>query len=83
MQACLVQVSSGGYINLPESVRKDLYIQDGDTLQLKVVNGEIHLDTRRHHVRNAQNIFRQYIAADTCLSEELIQERRNEHLKDE
>lgn len=78
MQSCQVQVASGGYVGLPIEVCQNLDIKEGDVLQLVVVNGEIHLQSRRHHIRKAQLLFREYISENTSLSDELIQERKVE-----
>ena len=76
MHACQVQVASGGYVGLPIEVCKDLDIKEGDVLQLVVVNGEIHLQSRRHNIRKAQMLYRNYLSDNTSLCDELIQERK-------
>ena len=78
MNACQVQVASGGYVGLPIEVCKDLDIKEGDVLQLVVVNGEIHLQSRRHNIRKAQMLFRSFCSKNTLLSDELMQERKIE-----
>ena len=78
MHACQVQVASGGYVGLPIEVCKDLDIKEGDVLQLVVVNGEIHLQSRRHNIRKAQMLYRNYCPKSTLLSDELMQERKIE-----
>ena len=78
MRSCQVHVSSGGYVGLPVDICKDLHIQEGDILQLVVVNGEIHLQTRQHNIRKAQALLRNYIPANICLSEDFMKERKVE-----
>jgi bifunctional DNA-binding transcriptional regulator/antitoxin component of YhaV-PrlF toxin-antitoxin module len=78
MNACQVQVASGGYVGLPLEICKVLDIKDGDVLQLVVVNGEIHLQSRRHNIRKAQMLFRNSLSDNTSLCDELIQERKTE-----
>lgn len=78
MHACQVQVASGGYVGLPIDVCKDLDIKEGDVLQLVVVNGEIHLQSRRHNIRKAQMLFRSYLSDTTSLCDDLMQERKIE-----
>ena len=52
-----VQVTQGWHIDLPINVCQDLDIKEGDVLQLVVVNGEIHLQSRRHNIRKAQMLL--------------------------
>ena len=78
MHACQVRVASGGYVGLPIEVCNDLNIKEGDVLQLVVVDGEIHLQSRQHNIRKAQMLFRSYVSENTLLSEELMQERKIE-----
>lgn len=78
MQTHQVQVTQGWHIDLPINVCQDLDIKEGDVLQLVVVNGEIHLQSRRHNIRKAQMLFRSYCPKSTLLSDELMQERKIE-----
>lgn len=83
MHSCQIQVASGGHIGLPPEVCQALHIREGDVLQLVVVDGEIHLQSRRHNIQKAQMLTRHYIAAGTNLSEELMMQRKAESLHDE
>lgn len=73
-----VQVTQGWHIDLPINVCQDLDIKEGDVLQLVVVNGEIHLQSRRHNIRKAQMLYRNYLSENASLCDELIQERKTE-----
>ncbi len=64
---------------IPASIRKSLGLQVGDAITLVLHNnGEVRMLTQAEAVKQAQQLVRQYVAADRSLVEELLAERREE-----
>lgn len=62
---------------IPADVRRQLSINEGDTLHLRVRNGEIILATRADAIRRAQKLFLSVDPSGDWTSE-LMEERRAE-----
>lgn len=74
-----VQVAQGLHIDLPIEVCQDLGIKEGDLLQLVVINGEIHLQSRQQQIKQAQQLFKACLPVmKSSLADELVQERKVE-----
>ena len=67
---------SGGRLQLPAELRRELSLADGDTVLMEVVDGELHIRPLRDAVARVQARLRQFVPADLSLSEELIADRR-------
>lgn len=67
---------SGGRLQLPAELRRQLSLADGDTVLMEVVDGELHIRPLRDAVARVQARLRQFVPADLSLSEELIADRR-------
>jgi bifunctional DNA-binding transcriptional regulator/antitoxin component of YhaV-PrlF toxin-antitoxin module len=67
---------SGGRLQLPAELRRELSLADGDTVLMEVVNGELHVRPLRDAVARVQARLRQFVPADVSLSDELIADRR-------
>ena len=67
---------SGGRLQLPAELRRELSLVDGDTVLMEVVDGELHIRPLRDAVARVQARLRQFVPADLSLSEELITDRR-------
>lgn len=79
MQVHQVQVANGSSVGLPPDVCQDLGIKEGDVLQLVVIDGEIHLQSRQHQIKKAQQLFKSCLPVRLySLVDELIQERKLE-----
>ncbi|WP_254568136.1 AbrB/MazE/SpoVT family DNA-binding domain-containing protein [Oscillatoria sp. HE19RPO] len=73
-----VNLAETGKLVIPETVRKQLNLQPGDSLTLTVENdGSLRLLSLRKSVQKIQGIFKD-IAPGISLADELIQERREE-----
>jgi antitoxin PrlF len=70
------KIVSGGRIQLPADVRRELALADGDTLLIEVVDGEVHLRPVREAVRRIQERMRRYVPDGVSLADELIADRR-------
>lgn len=73
-----VQVANGGSVGLPYQVCQDLGIKEGDVLQLVVIDGEIHLQSRQKQIKKAQQLFKHHFVQSGSLVDELIQDRKVE-----
>ncbi|MBB5712942.1 AbrB family looped-hinge helix DNA binding protein [Sphingomonas xinjiangensis] len=73
---------SGGRLQLPAEMRKALSLDDGDTVLLEIVGGEIHVRPLRDAVSRVQARLREYVSADVSLSAELIADRRAEAISE-
>ena len=71
-----VKLVSGGRLQLPAELRRELSLADGDTVLMEVVDGELHIRPLRDAVARVQARLRQFVPADLSLSEELIADRR-------
>lgn len=69
---------SGGRLQIPARVRRELGLKDGDAVLLETVQGELRVRPYREAVARAQAIVRKYVPAGVSLSEELIADRRAE-----
>ena len=73
---------SGGRLQLPSDVRRELGLVDGDQVVMRVIDGELHIRPRRDVLKRIQAMLRPYAPADGLVSDELIQDRRTEAARD-
>lgn len=73
-----VKIADGGRVIIPAPIRKQLGIEIGDELILRMEQGELKLLTKRQAVEQAQRLLQKYVPRNHSLSDELIAERRNE-----
>jgi antitoxin PrlF len=74
----ITSVAESGRVLIPSVIRKLLNIEVGDALVLRVKDGEIHLVPQNAAMRRAKELVRKRIVPGRSLSQELIEERRNE-----
>jgi AbrB family looped-hinge helix DNA binding protein len=70
------RVGAKGRLVIPAQMREALGMQDGDVLDLRVVDGELRVATLRERIRRVQERAKSYIKPGVSLSEELSAERR-------
>lgn len=70
------RIVSGGRLQLPADVRRELGLADGDPVRMSIENGELRVRSLRAVIAGIQAEVRQYVPAGVCLSEELISDRR-------
>ncbi len=78
MLASKVKLGQGGRVLVPADMRRALGMHVGDELCIKVENQEIRIFNLQHAVSEAQNLMAKYNPQKASLSEEIIQDRRNE-----
>lgn len=76
MNAQRGKLVSGGRLQVPADIRKQLNLTDGDAVVMTVVDGELHVRPARTGLARARERLRRYVPADARLSDELIVERR-------
>lgn len=72
------QVGEAGRIVIPAALRAALGIEVGDTVLLRVEDGELRIVTPLQALRRAQAIVGQLVPEDRSLADELVAERRME-----
>lgn len=75
MPVLKTHLGKGGRIVIPASYRKQLGLQTGDELLLRIEDGGLHVQTLTQAIQRAQAIVGVY-ALQRQLSQELIEERR-------
>jgi AbrB family looped-hinge helix DNA binding protein len=78
MTAYRGRIVSGGRLQIPADVRKELGLMDGDNVRLEVVDGELRVRSYQAVIKAVQEEVRRYVPADVSLSDELIADRRAE-----
>ena len=76
--SCTTKVSAGGRIVIPADVRKELGIETGDKVMLRVEDGMLSVYSPRHELRKFQQRVQELVPGDVSLADELIRERRRE-----
>lgn len=72
------RIVSGGRLQIPADVRRELGLADGDNVRMEVIDGELRVRTLRTVIAAIQADVRRYIADDVALADELIADRRAE-----
>ena len=78
MTAYRGRIVSGGRLQIPSDVRKELGLTDGDTVRLEVVDGELRVRSYQAVIKAIQAEVRTYVPAGVTLSDELIADRKAE-----
>lgn len=78
MTAYKGRIVSGGRLQIPADVRKELGLADGDGVRIEVVDGELRIRSYHGVIKAIQDEMRKYVPEDVSLSEELIADRRAE-----
>ncbi len=78
MNAYRGRIVSGGRLQIPADVRKELGLADGDNVRLEIVDGELRVRSFDAVIKAIQAEVRKYVPEGTSLSEELIADRRAE-----
>lgn len=70
------RVNENGRLVIPAAFRKALGIASGDTVVLRLDDGELKITTLRQRIKRSQQIVRKYVPRTVSLVDELITERR-------
>lgn len=70
------KLASGGWLQVPADIRRELGLADGDQVVMQVMGGVLQVRPARDPLTRIQNMLRPYAPAEGLVSEELIAERR-------
>ena len=73
-----VQIQPGGRFVLPSKLRKELHINTGDEMVLRLENGTLRLIPLHLAVSFAQQAVKKYVPEGTSLVEDLIRARKED-----
>lgn len=82
MEKIPVRIGEGGRIVIPSEYRKALQLNIGDELILHLDHNRMILMTRKQAIEYVQESMSKYSTQGRILSEELIQERKEENQHD-
>jgi antitoxin PrlF len=72
-------VVSGGRIQIPVAIRKQLGLKDGDTIVFEIKDNELQVRSYDQSIKRAQERLKHLMPTNgTLLSDELIADRRRE-----
>jgi AbrB family looped-hinge helix DNA binding protein len=83
METISVKVEKSGRILIPAAIRRRFDIKEGTEVILRVDEDGIQVRTREQALARIRKRLRRYIPEGRLLSEELIQERRAEALRED
>ena len=72
------KIGGGGRLVIPAEYRRALGIDEGDEVILRLENEQLRILTTRQAMRHAQRLVRRYSRPGRRLSQELLDERRQE-----
>jgi antitoxin PrlF len=78
MSEVKTKIGDGGRLVIPAKYRKALGLKSGDEVVLLLEEREIRIVSTHQAIKQAQTLVRRYVPKGRSLSEELIQERREE-----
>lgn len=78
MSNVTTRIAAGGRIVIPANFRRELGVDVGDEVILRLTGGEVRILTRSQAIREAQALVRNCVPAGRSLVKELLQERRKE-----
>ncbi len=82
MQTQRARLISGGRLQVPANLRRQLGLVDGDQVIMRVVDGELHIRPARAALERIHAMLRPYARAGELVSDELIADRREQSLND-
>jgi AbrB family looped-hinge helix DNA binding protein len=74
------KIVSGGRLQIPADLRKQLGIEEGDSVVMEVVNNELRIRSQRESIKRIQELLKPFRAkeGEMLISDELIADRRKE-----
>ncbi len=77
------RIGAGGRLVIPAEIRRALGLEEGESVVMRVEDGELRLWTVTEGIRRVQERMAPYIVPGTSAVDELIAERRTENARDE
>ena len=78
MNELKTKISKDGRLVIPAEYRKALGLKPGDEVVMLLEEGELRVIGVHQAITRAQSLVRRYVSEGRSLSQELIQERREE-----
>lgn len=78
MTAIRVKMGTNGRLVIPANLRREVGLDDGETVLIETVKGELRVRPMEDVISNAQHRLKKYVASGVSLAEELISDRRAE-----
>jgi AbrB family looped-hinge helix DNA binding protein len=80
-----MKVSEGGRVVIPAPIRRSLGLNEGDTVVWDLLDGEVHLSTRKKQLEKARALFQQCTppGSQPHLVQDFLNERHSETERDE
>jgi bifunctional DNA-binding transcriptional regulator/antitoxin component of YhaV-PrlF toxin-antitoxin module len=74
------KIVSGGRLQLPADVRRDLGFEEGESVIMEIVDNELRVRSQREGIRRIQELLKPYRPkeGEMLVSDELIADRRRE-----
>lgn len=69
---------SGGRLQIPARLRRELQLKDGDAVIMETVDGELRVRAYRDVLADVRARLRKYVPEGVSLADELIADRRAE-----
>lgn len=82
MAAVRVKMGTNGRLVVPASLRKEIGLEDGKSVLLEAVKGELRVRPMEDVVQHAQQRLQKFLKGEKSLSEDLIADRRAEASRD-
>lgn len=78
MNAQKGKIVSGGRLQLPADMRKQLGFEEGESVIMEIKDNELRVRSQRESIRRIQEKMRKFIPEGVSLADELIADRRRE-----
>jgi bifunctional DNA-binding transcriptional regulator/antitoxin component of YhaV-PrlF toxin-antitoxin module len=76
------RIVSGGRLQIPAEVRRELRLVYGDSVRMALVDGELRVRSTRDVFKRISEQIRKYVPEGVSLADELIEERRAEAVRE-
>ncbi|ESA37136.1 transcriptional family [Leptolyngbya sp. Heron Island J] len=77
------EIYAGGRVTIPIQFRKELGIQEGDTVTFRQEGGELKLITLEQQLERARTLLKQHNAWDECSVEDFLKWRGEEAIREQ
>jgi antitoxin PrlF len=78
MSAQKGKIVSGGRLQLPVDMRRQLGFEEGESVIMEIKDNELRVRSQRESIRRIQEKMRKFIPEGVSLADELIADRRRE-----
>jgi AbrB family looped-hinge helix DNA binding protein len=82
MSSARAKIGPGGRLVIPAAQRRELGLEVGDQVVLRVADNELRITSLNQRIRHIQALVRRHNPSGELLSESLIRDRRAEAAKD-